>query len=135
MALDKWHSYLQHSEFLIRTDQQSRVHLNDKRLTTRWQHKALTKLLGLQYKITYKKGHENVVADALSHCTESSAAALYSISCSTPVWFEDIAQGYYYDPQAQKRLATLASGTPWKPFEPKQALIRHKGEFGWAITQ
>ena len=36
MAVDKWRSYLQHAEFIIRTDQKSLVHLDDKRLTTPW---------------------------------------------------------------------------------------------------
>jgi hypothetical protein len=31
-----------------------------------WQHKVFTKLLGLQYKVVYKKGTKNRVADALS---------------------------------------------------------------------
>ena len=48
MAVDKWRSYLQHGEFIIRTDQRSLIHLDDKRLTTPWQHKALTKILGLR---------------------------------------------------------------------------------------
>jgi hypothetical protein len=56
---DQWCPYLQHKEFLIRTDQHSLVHLDDQRLTTQWQHKAFTKLLGLQYKICYRKGPEN----------------------------------------------------------------------------
>jgi hypothetical protein len=41
-------------EFTIRTDHRSLVHLDDQRLTTPWQQKAMTKLLGLQYKICYK---------------------------------------------------------------------------------
>jgi hypothetical protein len=55
MAIEQWRPYLQHREFLIRTDQRSLVHLDDQRLTTQWQHKAFTKLLGLQYKICYRK--------------------------------------------------------------------------------
>jgi hypothetical protein len=66
MAVDKWRSYLQHAEFIIRTDQRSLMHLDDKHLSKPWQHKALMKLLGLSYKIIYKKGVENKVADALS---------------------------------------------------------------------
>jgi hypothetical protein len=42
------------------------VHLDGQILHTPWQHKALTKLLGLQYKNYYKKGNENRASDALS---------------------------------------------------------------------
>ena len=55
LAVDHWRAYLQHSEFTIKTDQRSLVHLDDQRLTTPWQHKALTKLMGLRYKILYKR--------------------------------------------------------------------------------
>lgn len=34
LAIDKWRPYLQHNEFVIRTDQRSLAHLDDKRLTT-----------------------------------------------------------------------------------------------------
>ena len=61
----------------------------------------MTKLLGLQYKITYKKGQENVVADALSRYPNQE---MYSISRATPVWLENVAQGYYEDEQAQNLL-------------------------------
>jgi hypothetical protein len=63
MAVEQWRAYLQHQEFLIRTDQKSLVHLEEQRLTTVWQQKAFTKLLGL----CYRKGQENRAADALSH--------------------------------------------------------------------
>ena len=78
-AVDQWRSYLQVAEFEIRTDQKSLIHLEEQRLTTVWQHKAFTKLLGLQYRICYKKGEDNKAADALSrraHETWDEAAAL-----------------------------------------------------------
>jgi hypothetical protein len=56
MAIEQWRAYLQHQEFLIRTDQKNLVHLEEQRLTTVWQQKAFTKLMGLQYKICYRKG-------------------------------------------------------------------------------
>jgi hypothetical protein len=34
MAIEQWRAYLQHQEFLIRTDQKSLVHLGEQRLTT-----------------------------------------------------------------------------------------------------
>ena len=55
MAVDHWRSYLQPAPFVIQTDQRSLVHLDDQRLNSYWQQKALTKLMGLQYTICYKK--------------------------------------------------------------------------------
>jgi hypothetical protein len=43
-------------EFIFWTDHKSLTNLNEQRLHTNWQHKALTKLMGLQYSIVYKKG-------------------------------------------------------------------------------
>ena len=37
LAVDQWRSYLQHAEFLIRTDHASLTHLTDQRLHTPWQ--------------------------------------------------------------------------------------------------
>jgi hypothetical protein len=66
LAVQQWRSYLQHGEFFIHTDHKSLTQLNEQRLHTVWQHKVFTKLLGLQYKIIYRKGVENSVADGLS---------------------------------------------------------------------
>jgi hypothetical protein len=38
----------------------------DQRLHTDWQKTALTKLMGLQYRVQYKQGINNGAADALS---------------------------------------------------------------------
>jgi transposase InsO family protein len=47
MAVEQWRLYLQHQEFMVRTDRQSLMQLDDQQLHTSWQHKAFTKLLGL----------------------------------------------------------------------------------------
>lgn len=59
LAITKWKSYLQHKEFTIATDHHSLIHLGDKKLLEGMQQKAFIKLLGLRYKIVYKKGMEN----------------------------------------------------------------------------
>jgi len=66
LAVEQWRPYLQHAEFTIFTDQRSLTHLTDQRLNTPWQQRVFTKLLGLQYKLVYKQGSDNRVADALS---------------------------------------------------------------------
>jgi hypothetical protein len=57
--------------------------LTEQKLNTPWQQKVFTKLLGLQYKILYKKGIENGAADALSR-RPHEYSELYHISSSSP---------------------------------------------------
>jgi hypothetical protein len=51
MAIDKWRQYLLHQKFLIRTDHKSLLHLTEQRVTSKMQHKALIKLMDLDYSI------------------------------------------------------------------------------------
>jgi hypothetical protein len=88
--------YLQLAEFVIYTDQKSLVHLTDQRLHTHWQQKVFTKLIGLQYRIVYKKGTENRVADALSRHLDPPSQLLALFAC-TPVWLDKVQQGYDKD--------------------------------------
>lgn len=97
MAIDHWRHYLQTSPFVILTDQQSLTHLEDQKLSTLWQHKALTKLMGLSYKIIYKKGSENKVADALSRVSSLDQYDISALSVIKPVWLQDIQLGYQQD--------------------------------------
>jgi hypothetical protein len=82
VAVDQWRHYLQSGEFTIFTDQRSLIHLNEQRLHTPWQQKVFTKLLGLDYKIVYKQGSDNSVADALSR--RASTEFVFAISSATP---------------------------------------------------
>jgi hypothetical protein len=66
LAIQQWRPSLQLAEFIIRTDHKNLTHLMDQRLHTDWQRKVLTKLMGLQYRVVYKKGILNGAADALS---------------------------------------------------------------------
>lgn len=90
MVVDHWRPYLQFQEFLILTDHHSLMHLAEQRLNTPWQHKAFTKLLGLQYKIVYRKGKHNVAADALSRNVPAEVSEFLALSECSPVWLQDI---------------------------------------------
>ena len=46
-AMEHWCPYLQHDKFLIKTDQQSLIHLDDQRISMLLQQKALGKLMGM----------------------------------------------------------------------------------------
>ena len=69
-AVQKWKHYLLGGHFGIKTDHESLKYLFDQRITTPLQQKWLAKLMGRDYEIQYKRGKENVVADALSRRTE-----------------------------------------------------------------
>lgn len=107
LAVQQWRSYLQIGEFVIRTDHKSLVHLTDQRLHTLWQQKALTKMMGLHYRVEYKKGILNGAADALSRCT-NSASEIFTVTQVQPVWFDQVVASYVGDSFVQNKLQQLA---------------------------
>ncbi|KAM0865713.1 hypothetical protein ACQ4PT_043087 [Festuca glaucescens] len=110
MAIEQWRPYLQNKEFVIRMDQKSLVHLDDQRLTTQWQHKAFTKLLGLQYRLCYRKGVENRAADALSRRSHEPAETAAAISECQPAWLDDVRNSYSTNPHAAQWIEKLRVG-------------------------
>jgi hypothetical protein len=85
------------------------VHLDDQRLTTPWQKKALTKLLGLRFKICYKQGTSNRVADALSRVSTDQVLALSAIQ---PAWFHEVAVAYSKHKDTSSLLQALSLQNP-----------------------
>lgn len=104
LAIAQWRSYLQLVEFVIYTDHHSLAQFNEQRLHTLWQQKVYTKLVGLQYKILYKKGIENGAADALSRQPTSTC---FAVSQCIPDWLQEIVQVYEDNIKAQDLLARL----------------------------
>ncbi|KAJ4754640.1 polyprotein [Rhynchospora pubera] len=99
-AVKKWRHYLEGNCFTIRTDQISLKHLLEQRIHSAMQHRGLCKLLGLNYKIEYKKGIENKAADALSRIQGENVddnASLHAITELVPSWMLDIQQSYVDD--------------------------------------
>ena len=66
LAVRRWRPYLIGRKFIIRTDQRSLKYLWEQKITTKAQQKWQTKLMGYDFVIEYKRGSENLVADALS---------------------------------------------------------------------
>lgn len=69
------------------------------------QQKAFIKLIGLQYKILYKKGVENKAVDALSR--QSEPLQIADVSTCTPKWLEIVLEGYSQDDSTKQLLAEL----------------------------
>lgn len=74
LAVTKWKHYLVGNHFIIKTDHQSLKYLLEQQLYTSLQYKWMSRLLGLDYEIQYKKGAENIVADDLSRREENIEA-------------------------------------------------------------
>lgn len=70
----------------------------EQKTSTPNQHKWITKLLGYDFTIVYKRGKENLVADALSR-----VAKVYSLSVVTGQLLQKIKDSYIGD----TRLSTL----------------------------
>lgn len=126
-SIDHWCPYLLHSEFIIRTDPRSLVHLDDQRPTTPWQHKALTKLLGLDYKIVYKQGRENRVADALSRTNHGDRHELEAVTVTVSPWVQTLQDSYSQDPDTQKLLQEFSMSSPSDHYSLVKGLIYFKG--------
>ena len=86
----------------------------------------MARLMGLQFRIVYRKGSENIAADSLSR-----VGHLMTIqACSTvqPTWLQEVLNSYVIDPEAQQRLAELAIASPdTQGYELQQGLIRLHG--------
>jgi hypothetical protein len=133
MEVDKWRSCLHENTFTIRSDHQSLCHLHDQNLSIELQTMAMRKLAGLQFKFSYKKGTENVVADALSR-----VAIHYhvdAISTAIPVWIQEVLNSYQNDPEASALLQELAVNSPNdRGYSLNDGIIRHKNKI-WIGNQ
>lgn len=81
-------------------------------------------MIGLQYKIVYRKGADNGAADALSHCP---IAHLSAVSVCQPQWLDEVVSSYAADARAQELLSKLAIASDAMPhFTLRDGLIRYK---------
>lgn len=121
-ALKKWRHYLLGNPLIIKTDQQSLRFMTTQRLTEGIQHKLLLKLLEFDYTIEYKKGKENLAADALSRRDSQCNA----ITVCVPEWMEDVKLSNVEDRDSSKLLKKLAQDVGPNPqFTLKDGLIKH----------
>jgi hypothetical protein len=93
------------------------------KLTEGIQHKLLLKLLEFDYKIEYKKGVENVAADALSRKEQS----LFAISTATLAWIPDIEASYQGDGFSPIIEQVLVNPTANPNYSIHSSIVRFKG--------
>jgi hypothetical protein len=112
-ALRKWRHYFLGNKLIIKTGQYSLKYLASQRLLEGIQHKLMLKLLEFDFSIQYKKGSENLAADALSrkyqeseqqHSCTSEQLICTTISVAVPTWMTEITKSYVGDQHSTKLL-------------------------------
>ncbi|WVZ78347.1 hypothetical protein U9M48_026076 [Paspalum notatum var. saurae] len=83
-ALRHWHPYLWGREFLVKTNHRSLKFLLDQRLSTVPQHHWISKLLGFDFRVEYRPGAANTVADALSR--RDTGDTIMALAVSQPAF-------------------------------------------------
>jgi hypothetical protein len=128
-VIDVWSPYLLGQHFQINIDHQSLKYFMEQCISSPEQQKLVTKLFGYDYDIIYKKGKDNVVADALSRKYEDEGS-LFSLSFIVPDWLQDIHQEWLQDPKSLHLIQQLQTNAPTPPrYSWLQDELRYKGHF------
>lgn len=112
-AVKKWRPYLLGHPFRIKTDHQSLKFILEQKIGTPMQQRWVSKLLGYDFIVEYKKGQDNKVADALSRRDEEELqeVSLSLISYPTLDWSSELKASYSQDSQLLSLLKQLQDGT------------------------
>jgi hypothetical protein len=105
-VIDLWHPYLLWKHFQIKTDHESLKYFLEQCISSLKQQKWVTKLFGYDYEIIYKKGKDNVVADALSQKYEEEGS-LFSLSFIVLDWLQAMRQEWLQDPKSSHLIQQL----------------------------
>ena len=136
-ALKKRRHYFLGNKLLIKTDQSSLKHIASQRLLEGIQHKLMLKLLEFDFTIAYKKGSENVAADALSRQFQQDdegdqdieePATCLATTTAIPAWALDITASYSDDTHCKQLLQALVVAPDSHPnFSTHSGILRYKG--------
>ena len=85
-SLKKWCPYLIGIHFKVKIDHDILKYILEQRLSLEEKQKWVTKMLGYDFEIIYKKWKKKFVADALSTKYEDVEELLYVISIIQPNW-------------------------------------------------
>ena len=93
--------------FKVKTDHDSLKYFLEQILSSEEQQKWVTKMLGYDFEIIYKRGKQNVVADALSRKDEDVEAFLCAISIIQLDWINKAREEWKNDKEVQGLIRKL----------------------------
>ena len=108
LAVQKWQPYLLGQTFIVRTDHRSLKFLWEQRITTYAQQIWLSKLIGYDFQVEYRKGRENQVANALSRKDKNVEFA--AIPTPIPRWIDTIKEEVQTNPKLQHIVKLVQEG-------------------------
>ena len=110
-AVTKWKHYLSSKEFVIRTDQRSLRHLLEQKSVSTIQQRWASKLSGLNYRIEYKPGVENKVADALSRRPQNESFTQLTLTAPHTIDLEALKEEVKQDKALSDIIQACEQGT------------------------
>ena len=123
MTVEKWRYYLEGNKFTIKTDHECLKFLSQQRVHNQLQRKGITKLMGFDFIILYRKGKENIAADALSR--RDVPTSCQAISALVPNWVQDITHSYDQTPCIKDLLTKISVQATADPnYQLKGGLLR-----------
>lgn len=82
-------------------------------------------MMGLQFKVVYRKGKDNLAVDALSRV--GHMMAIHAVSAVQPTWIQEVLNSYTTDPSAEQLLQQLAISSPdHQGYSLQKGLIWHQ---------
>lgn len=102
MAVRKWRPYLLGVRFVVKTDQQALKWLLEQKVGTPLQQRWVSKLLGFDFVVEYKRGTSNIAADTLSR--------LHAMTTLVPTWYSKLRDAYQCDSSLQTLVQQYKDG-------------------------
>lgn len=139
-AIRHWRPYLWGRSFVVRTDHYALKFMLDQRLSMIPQHQWVSKLFGFEFRVEYRPGRLNIVADALScrdgdSCVEGAGCAgavlvptsmeLTAISSPSFRLFDELRQEIAASPELGALRDATAAGHRGEAWRVQDGLLLH----------
>lgn len=110
---------------MVWTDHYSLKYLLEQRISSPAQQRWVTKLLGFDFRVEYKKGRTNLLADALSHI-EVSTGQLVALSMPHCDLLTDIQKEHSTSDELQGLIQLVLEGAKPGPWDYKADILLYK---------
>jgi hypothetical protein len=125
-AVRHWRPYLWGRAFLVRTDHYALKFMLDQRLSTIPRHNWISKLFSCDFRVEYRVGHLNVVADALSR-RHGEGPTLAVVTTPSFQFYDDLRREIDSSPELTALRQTIARGERDTHWSVTDGLIRCDG--------